>query len=142
MCDGPVAERRPASVRPSRRTASVSRKPCARVNFLNEMAYIITETCVDLKDKSCVDVCPVDCIIDGGAEDRLLVINPDECIDCGACVDPCPVAAIYPEDEVPPEQKKFIAWNFDYFKSDADKARVRAEINAAYPEKRKTEGVP
>jgi ferredoxin len=106
------------------------------------MAYIITETCVDLKDKSCVDVCPVDCIIDGGAEDRLLVINPDECIDCGACVDPCPVAAIFPEDEVPPEQKKFIPWNFDYFKSDADKARVRAEINAAYPEKRKTEGAP
>jgi len=120
----------------------VPEKPCARVNFLNEMAYIITETCVDLKDKSCVDVCPVDCIIDGGAEDRLLVINPDECIDCGACVDPCPVAAIYPEDEVPPEQKKFIPWNFDYFKSDADKARVRAEINAAYPEKRKTEGAP
>src|ERR1700694_577574 len=103
------------------------------------MAYIITETCVDLKDKSCVDVCPVDCIIDGGAEDRMLMINPDECIDCGACVDPCPVAAIYPEDEVPPEQKKFIAWNFDYFKSDADKARVRDEINAAYPEQRKNE---
>jgi hypothetical protein len=57
-------------------------------------------------------------------------------------VDPCPVAAIYPEDEVPAEQKKFIAWNFDYFKTDADKARVRAEINAAYPEKRKTEGAP
>jgi hypothetical protein len=49
------------------------------------------------------------------------------------------VAAIYPEDEVPPELKRFIPWNFDYFKSDADKARVRAEINTAYPEKRKTE---
>src|SRR5437667_9897511 len=69
------------------------------------MAYIITETCVDLKDKSCVDVCPVDCIIDGGTEDRMLYINPDECIDCGACVDPCPVAAIYPEDEVPPGRR-------------------------------------
>jgi ferredoxin len=103
------------------------------------MAYIITETCVDLKDKSCVDVCPVDCIIEAGPEDRMLYINPDECIDCGACVDPCPVAAIYPEDEVPPEMKRFTPWNFDYFKSDADKARVRAEINAAYPEKRKTE---
>ena len=75
------------------------------------MAYIITETCVDLKDRSCVDVCPVDCIIDGGAEDRMLVINPDECIDCGACVDPCPVAAIYPEDEVPAEMKRFIPKN-------------------------------
>src|ERR1700737_224867 len=103
------------------------------------MAYIITETCVDLKDKSCVDVLPVDCIIDGGAEDRMLMINPDECIVCGACVDPCPVAAIYPEDEVPPEQKKFIAWNFAYFKSEPEKTRVRAEINPAYPEKRKTE---
>src|SRR6202035_3648328 len=106
------------------------------------MAYIITETCVDLKDKSCVDVCPVDCIIDGGAEDRMLTINPAEGIDSGAAVAPCPAAAIYPEDEAPREQKKFIAWNFDYFKSDADKARVRAEINAAYPEKRKTEGAP
>src|ERR1700674_1857785 len=106
------------------------------------MAYIITETCVDLKDKSCVDVCPVDCIIDGGAGAGLLATNPEECIDGGACVDPRPVAAIFPEDEVPPEQKKFIAWNFDYFKSDADKSRVRAEINAAYPEKRKTEGAP
>src|SRR5206468_13075855 len=103
------------------------------------MAYIITETCVDLKDRSCVDVCPVDCIIDGGAEDRMLVINPDECIDCGACVDPCPGAAMYPEDGVPAELKGFIPWNFDYFKSDEDKARVRAEINAAYPEKSKTE---
>jgi len=97
------------------------------------MAYIITETCVDLKDKSCVDVCPVDCIIDGGAEDRILYIDPDECIDCGACVDPCPVAAIYPEDEVPENQKKFIKWNYDWFK---DKERIRAEINAAFPEKR------
>jgi ferredoxin len=68
----------------------------------------------------------------------MLYINPDECIDCGACVDPCPVAAIYPEDEVPAEMKRFIPWNYDYFKSDADKTRVRAEINAAYPEKRKT----
>src|SRR5207244_3773583 len=88
-----------------------------------------TETCVDLKDRSCVDVCPVDCIIDGGAEDRLLVINPDECIDCGACVDPCPVAAIYPEDEVPAELKRFIPWNFDYFTSVPDKARVPDDRN-------------
>src|SRR5438874_13189615 len=103
------------------------------------MAYIITETCVDLKDRSCVDVCPVDCIIDGGAEDRMLVINPDECIDCAARVDPCPVAAIYPEDEVPPAMTRFIPWNFDCFKSDADKAPVRAEITAAYPARRTTE---
>src|SRR5207253_7166702 len=133
----------PTGLRPSRhgRPGDAETLCWSEIRHTN-MAYIITETCVDLKDKSCVDVCPVDCIIDGGAEDRMLYINPDECIDCGACVDPCPVAAIYPQDEVPPEQKKFIAWNFDYFKSDADKARVRAEINTAYPEKRKTEGQP
>ncbi len=72
----------------------------------------------------------------GGDEDRQLYIKPDECIDCGACVDLCPVAAIYPEDEVPTEHKRFIGWNYDYFKSDADKARVQAELNAAYSEKR------
>ena len=79
------------------------------------MTYIITETCVDLKDKSCIEVCPVDCII-GADEDRMLFIDPDECIDCGACVDPCPVDAIYPEDEVPEEWRNFIQINVDYFK--------------------------
>ena len=46
------------------------------------MTYIIAEPCVDIKDRSCVDVCPVDCIHEF---DRLLVIDPEECIDCGAC---------------------------------------------------------
>ena len=102
------------------------------------MTYVIAQPCISVKDASCVEVCPVDCIHTDDAADQYF-IDPEECIDCGACVDPCPVAAIFPEDEVPPEQKKFIAWNFDYFKSDADKARVRAEINTAFPEKRKTE---
>ena len=57
------------------------------------MTYIVTETCVDLKDKSCIEVCPVDCIHEA-TEDRMVYIDPDECIDCGACVDPCPVDAI------------------------------------------------
>ena len=81
------------------------------------MPYVIAEPCIGTKEGSCVEACPVDCIYE--ASDQYY-INPDECIDCGACVDPCPVAAIYPEDEVPAEQKKFIAWNFDYFKTDAD----------------------
>jgi ferredoxin len=75
------------------------------------MAYIITETCVDLKDRSCVDVCPVDCIIDGGTEDRMLYINPDECIDCEACVPECPVEAIFHEDNLPDDWKDFTALN-------------------------------
>ena len=51
-----------------------------------------------MKDKSCVEACPVDCIYE---IDDQLVINPEECIDCGACVDPCPVNAISHEDELP-----------------------------------------
>jgi ferredoxin len=69
------------------------------------MTYIIAEPCIDVKDKSCIDVCPVDCIHEF---DRQLVIDPEECIDCGACVEPCPVQAIFPEDELP-EKWKFYA---------------------------------
>jgi NAD-dependent dihydropyrimidine dehydrogenase PreA subunit len=62
------------------------------------MPYVITEACISVKDKSCVDVCPVDCIYEG--EDQLY-IHPDECIDCGACEPECPVTAIFPEEDVP-----------------------------------------
>ena len=62
------------------------------------MTYIIAEPCIDVKDKSCVDVCPVDCIHEF---DRMLVIDPEECIDCGACEPECPVEAIFPEDTLP-----------------------------------------
>ena len=61
------------------------------------MTYIIAEPCIDTLDRGCVDVCPVDCIYEGA---DMLYIHPDECIDCGACVDECPVSAILPEDEV------------------------------------------
>ena len=74
------------------------------------MAYIITETCVDVKDASCVDVCPVDCIYEG---DRMYYINPDECIDCAACEPVCPVAAIFAEDVLPGDQTRFIEINKD-----------------------------
>jgi NAD-dependent dihydropyrimidine dehydrogenase PreA subunit len=59
------------------------------------VTYVITEPCVDTKDRSCIDVCPVDCIHEAG---RMLVIDPEECIDCGACEPECPVEAIVPED--------------------------------------------
>jgi ferredoxin len=80
------------------------------------MAYIITEACIGTKDKSCVDVCPVDCI-HGGDEDPMLYIDPDECIDCSACEPACPVNAIYFEDDVPDEMKKYVAINADYYKN-------------------------
>jgi NAD-dependent dihydropyrimidine dehydrogenase PreA subunit len=75
------------------------------------VTYIITEPCIDVKDKSCVDVCPVDCIHES---DRMLVIDPEECIDCGACEPECPVEAIYPEDAVPDKWEPFIRINYAY----------------------------
>lgn len=78
------------------------------------MAYIIAEPCVDVKDASCVAVCPVDCI-HGTDADNMLYINPDECIDCGACVPECPVSAIFPEDQVPEQWRQYIEMNYAYF---------------------------
>ena len=68
------------------------------------MLYVIAEPCVDVKDKSCVEACPVTVYMN----DDQLVINPEECIDCGACVDPCPVNAISHEDELPDKWSSFI----------------------------------
>jgi len=67
------------------------------------MTYIITSLC--LRDSSCVDVCPVECIVPGKPADEWpwYYIDPDTCIDCGACVPECPFEAIFPEEEVPPD---------------------------------------
>jgi DNA-binding transcriptional ArsR family regulator/NAD-dependent dihydropyrimidine dehydrogenase PreA subunit len=75
------------------------------------VTYIIAEPCIDVKDKSCVDVCPVDCIHEVG---RMLVIDPEECIDCGACEPECPVEAIYPEDALPDKWEPFVKINYAY----------------------------
>src|SRR5665213_353509 len=82
---------------------------------LRDVAYVIVQPCVGVKDASCVEVCPVDCIHTDDAA-TMYYIDPDECIDCGACVDPCPVDAIFPEDEVPEQWRDFIKINADYFK--------------------------
>jgi NAD-dependent dihydropyrimidine dehydrogenase PreA subunit len=76
------------------------------------MTYVIVEPCVDVKDKACVEVCPVDCIYEGPNQ---LFIHPDECIDCGACEPVCPVKAIFTEDETPEQWKHFIALNKQFF---------------------------
>ena len=76
------------------------------------MPYIITEACIGVKDRACVDVCPVDCIYEG---DDQLFIHPDECIDCGACIPECPFEAIFPEDDVPAEYSGDAAKNADFF---------------------------
>ena len=76
------------------------------------MAYIIAEPCIGVKDKACVEACPVDCIYEG---ENQLFIHPEECIDCGACVDPCPVDAIFHEDELPEKWHDYVDKNKDFF---------------------------
>jgi NAD-dependent dihydropyrimidine dehydrogenase PreA subunit len=85
------------------------------------MTYVITQPCIGEKDASCVDVCPVDCIHPTQGEPdfetvELLYINPDECIDCGACEPACPFTAIFEESAVPAQWQHFIQLNADYFK--------------------------
>jgi NAD-dependent dihydropyrimidine dehydrogenase PreA subunit len=70
------------------------------------MTYVIGRACVDLKDKSCIEECPVDCIYEGG---RMMYIHPDECVDCGACEPACPVEAIAYEDDVAEGDAPFVA---------------------------------
>ncbi|NKQ57915.1 4Fe-4S binding protein [Amycolatopsis sp. K13G38] len=68
------------------------------------MAYVITEGCLDIMDRSCLNQCPVDCIQQGG---RMLYINPDDCIDCGACESVCPQGAIFFDEELPADRERF-----------------------------------
>lgn len=87
------------------------------------MAYVITEPCIGVKDKSCVAVCPVDCIHEGIVETNgtvydQLFIDPAPCIDCGLCEPECPVDAIFLLDEVPAPWKHFIALNAQRFEKE------------------------
>ncbi|MCL6595572.1 MAG: ferredoxin family protein [Firmicutes bacterium] len=84
------------------------------------MAYVITEACIGTKDASCVQVCPVDCIHPGPeeagyADTDQLFIDPNVCIDCGACEPECPVNAIYPGDAVPPEFQSYVQKNAAFY---------------------------
>ncbi len=72
------------------------------------MAFVVAEPCVKCKYTDCVDVCPVECFFEG---ENMLVISPDECIDCGACVPECPAEAIFDEDEVPEQWEEYIELN-------------------------------
>ena len=94
------------------------------------MPYVICSPCIDVMDTACQEVCPVDCIYFEQGEDRMLFINPDECIDCGACVPECPVNAIYEESEVPPQWQDFIRLNELWFE---DKAGARCQVDDLAP---------
>ena len=72
------------------------------------MPYVVAQPCINCKHTDCVEVCPVDCFYEGP---NFLVIHPDECIDCNACVPACPVEAIYADDELPEDQAHYAQWN-------------------------------
>jgi ferredoxin len=84
------------------------------------MTYVIAEPCAATQDSSCAEVCPVDCIHptpddpDYGQTD-LVYIDPDECIDCAACITACPVNAIFAERDLPPEWAGYAALNARYY---------------------------
>ncbi len=90
------------------------------------MTYVIASACIDVMDKSCIEVCPVDCILVED-EDRMCFIEPNDCIDCGVCEPACPVGAIFPEREVPSEAQDFTEINALWF---SDKEAARARVDA------------
>ena len=94
------------------------------------MTYTIAEPCIDVLDQACVSVCPVDCIHFDEGVDRILYIDANECIDCGACEPECPVSAIFPEESVPPEWASFTQMNAVWF---SDKAAARSMVDAFKP---------
>ena len=72
------------------------------------MTYVVTESCIKCKYTDCVEVCPVDCFHEGP---NMLVIDPEECIDCSLCEPECPVTAIFSEDDMPADQTEFLELN-------------------------------
>jgi ferredoxin len=102
------------------------------------MTYVISEPCIDVKDKSCIEECPVDCIYEG---DRMLYIHPDECVDCGACEPVCPVEAIFYEDDVPAQWKDFTVTNAAFFTEGDDPLGSPGGAAKVGPQVRDTEYV-
>jgi NAD-dependent dihydropyrimidine dehydrogenase PreA subunit len=76
------------------------------------MTYVVTSACIDVKDRSCIAECPVDCIYEGG---RMMYIHPDECIDCGACEPACPVSAIWYSGELRGPESEYLQANASFF---------------------------
>jgi ferredoxin len=100
------------------------------------MPFVITDPCIGTKDSACVDVCPVDCIHPRKdepefAQTTMLYIHPDECIDCGACVPACPVAAIYDSPESTPDSQKGLVEANAVFRAGDPETLARAEAIVA-----------
>ena len=100
------------------------------------MTYVITQLCADCKDVACTQVCPVDCIYEYSGDDEsipknMLLIDPDECIDCNACVPECPWGAIFEEEEVP-----------DIFKDDTELNARIMDVERFVPERDEDQKFP
>jgi ferredoxin len=93
------------------------------------MTHIVSESCIKCKYTDCVDVCPVDCFREGP---NMLVIDPDECIDCAVCIPECPVNAIYAEEDVPADQLAFIKLNVELSRAEGWKSITKRK--AALPD--------
>jgi len=91
------------------------------------MPYVIAEPCIDVQDQACARVCPVACIHFEPGKDRKLYIDPDECIDCGACEPVCPVEAIFAELDLPTKWRKYGDIDALWFR---DKEAARAKVEA------------
>lgn len=109
------------------------------------MAYVVTEPCVGTKDRACVEVCPVDCFYNNKDETinakvgkhpardgdtGMLVIDPDECISCGACEAECPVEAIFDEADVPPAWASYVKLNSSVTSKMTDEEREKNRVTA------------
>jgi len=90
------------------------------------VAHVVTEPCVGCKYTDCVVVCPMECFY---GDDRQLYIDPEECIDCGACIPECPVGAIFQDDDVPAQWTSYVQLN-------ADRVRMLKPAGARVTEKR------
>ena len=95
------------------------------------MTYVVAEPCLSTIDRACVEVCPVQCFYEGGDQ---LIIHPAECVDCDACRPACPVAAIFPEAEVPEQWRQFTAKNADFIKKTPNlvRAKTKSEVEEAH----------
>ena len=98
------------------------------------MTYIVNENCIKCKFTDCVEVCPVDCFYEG---ENMLVIHPDECIDCGVCEPECPAEAIKPDTE--PGLEKWLKLNADYSNNNWPNITVKKEAPA---DGKEWDGVP
>ena len=92
------------------------------------MGHVVTEPCVGCKYTDCVVVCPVECFYQ---DDRQLYIDPEDCLDCGACIPECPVGAIFQDVDVPAQWSHYVELN-------ADRAKVLKATGGHITEKRPT----